>query len=101
MKTDPQHIRVENNPAENRFEARINDQIAVVQYIQGKDYIVIAHTEVPESLEGQGVASKLAHTVLEFAKENALQVMPICPFFASYIRRHPEYKALLRPGFHV
>lgn len=101
MKTDDQQVKVENNPAQHRFEVNTGGQIAVVEYIQGKDYIVFAHTEVPESLEGQGIASKLAYTALEFAKENHLQVIPICPFFISYIRRHPEYKALLRPGFHV
>lgn len=101
MKTEDQLIKVENNPAKHRFEAKVADQIAVAGYIQGKDYIVFAHTEVPENVEGQGIASKLAHTALEFAKKNHLQIMPICPYFASYIRHHPEYKALLRPGFQV
>lgn len=92
---------VENNQARHRFEVKVDDQMAVAEYIQGKDYIVFAHTEVPEALEGQGIASSLAHTALEYAKENNLQIMPLCPYFAAYIRKHPEYKAMLRPGFQV
>ncbi len=94
-------INIENNQARHRFEAKVDDQVAVAEYIQGKDYIVFAHTEVPEALEGQGIASSLAHTALEYAKENNLQIMPLCPYFAAYIRKHPEYKPMLRPGFQV
>lgn len=101
MKIDAQDIRVENNTSQHHFEVKVGGQMAVVEYQQGKGYIVFAHTEVPESLKGQGIASKLASAALEFAKENALQVIPVCPFFIAYMRRHPEYKVLLRPGFHV
>ncbi len=94
-------IKIENNPAQRRFEAKIGDDIASVEYILGKDYIVFAHTEVPQAFEGKGIASQLAQTALEYAKDHQLEVMPLCPYFAAYMRRHPEYQSLLRKGFHV
>ena len=94
-------LTITNNEARHRFEARIGEQTAVLEYTRATGLIVYNHTEVPKNLEGQGIASQLAKTALEFAREHELQVMPLCPYVATYMRRHPEYKELLRPGFHV
>jgi predicted GNAT family acetyltransferase len=32
----------------------------------------------------------LARAALEFARERNLRVLPVCPFVADYMRRHPE-----------
>ncbi len=61
--------------------------------------IVFTHTEVPEALEGHGIAAKLAHTALEHARAQRLTVVPLCPFVASYIRRHAEYQGLVHPDY--
>jgi predicted GNAT family acetyltransferase len=37
------------------------------------------------------VGSALAKHVLDYARENKLRVMPLCPFIKAYIDRHPEY----------
>ncbi len=47
-------------------------------------------------LEGSGVGESLARTGLEWARERELRVVPVCPFVAAYVRRHPEYEALTR-----
>ena len=94
-------LTIENNEDRHRFEARIGEQIAVLEYTRATGLIVYNHTEVPRNLEGQGIASQLAEAALEFARNEGLKIMPLCPYVASYIRRHPEYKELLRPGFNV
>jgi uncharacterized protein len=57
--------------------------------------IVFLHTEVPKAIEGHGVAGKLARAALEYARDEGLGVIARCPFVAAYVRRHPEYQALL------
>lgn len=101
MKSDIYQIEVKNNLEKQRFEARVGNQLAVARYTLGKEHIIFAQTEIPEELKGQTVESTLIYTALEYAKKNGLGVMLVCPCFAAYIRRHPEYKALLRPGFQV
>lgn len=101
MSFDPENLTIQNNEAKHRFETQVDDQTAVLEYTLATGLIVYNHTEVPPSLEGQGIASQLAKTALEYAKENELQIMPLCPYVAAYIRRHPEYKTLIRPGFNV
>lgn len=101
MATNPEALNITNNEARHRFEAHIGGQTAVLEYTLATSLIVYNHTEVPKTLEGQGIASQLAKTALEYAREHDLKIMPLCPYVATYIRRHPEYKALLRPGFNV
>ncbi len=84
---------VVHNPEQKRFELRLGEHLALVEYIPAGTNIVFTHTEVPPSLEGQGVGSRLAKHVLDYAVENGLKVQPLCPFMAAYIRRHPEYQA--------
>ncbi len=78
-----------------RFEAHIDDQLAMIQYQLRGDTIVFTHTEVPVEFEGQGIASQMAHIALEHAKTQNLRVLPLCPYVAGYIKRHPEYQSLV------
>lgn len=82
------------NVAETRFELKLGDDLAMVEYNQNEKTIIFSHTEVPVGYEGQGIGGKLAKHVLEYAKEQNLKVIPTCPFIKAYILRHPEYKAI-------
>jgi predicted GNAT family acetyltransferase len=53
------------------------------------------HTEVPESMEGRGVASALAKFAFEYAKEHGNAVKIYCPFVGTYLERHPEFRSLV------
>jgi uncharacterized protein len=88
-------IKVENNQEAGRFETEVNGYLAVAEYQLSGDKILLTHTEVPRPIGGRGVANKLVKTALDFARDNHLQVVPLCSFVSAYIRRHPENKALL------
>ena len=92
---NPDPIAITNNAAAGQFEARAGDRVAVLRYRRSPDRIVFVHTEVPEGLRGHGVADQLAHAGLEFARAEKLNVIPLCPFVATYIRRHPEFEPLV------
>ncbi len=95
MPIDLDNLEIVNNEADHRFEAQVGEYLAVIDYILKAEYIVYTHTGVPDEIGGQGIAGKMAHTVLEYARDNDLQVVPQCPFVAAYIRRHPEYQSLV------
>lgn len=101
MKIDLSTVEVVNNKPAKRFELIVNGQTAVTEYMTPGDKIIFTHTEVPIGLEGNGIASLLAKTALEWAKEQRLKVMPLCPYVAGYIKRHPEWKPFLLNGFRV
>ncbi|MDZ7362002.1 MAG: N-acetyltransferase [candidate division KSB1 bacterium] len=93
-----QENTVRNNTADRRFELMIEGKLSMIEYLMADENtaIVFAHTEVPEELEGRGIASRLAKAALEFAKSKELAVIPLCPFVKSYIHRHPEYQPLVK-----
>jgi len=55
----------------------------------------LIHTEVPEALRGKGMASALAQSALEWAREHQVKVDVICPYVAAYLKKHPEYSDLV------
>ncbi len=98
MDIDFNNIVVENNAAARRYQAKVGEHLAVVEYRLDADTITFTHTLVPKELEGHGIANKLGHAALEDARARQLTVVPLCPFIASYIRRHQEYLALVDPA---
>lgn len=86
---------IRNNQAERRFELVIENQLAMIEYVPGEGSIAFTHTEVPSALEGRGIASRMAKAVLDYARDQKLKVLPLCPFVAGYIQRHPEYQSLV------
>ena len=93
---DAGSLPIRDNPERHRFEADLGEgSIAIAEYELSGDRIVFTHTQVPSQHEGQGVGSALIRFALRSARERGLQVVPVCPFFAAYIRRHPEEQDLL------
>ena len=60
---------------------------------------MITETLVPERLEGRGIASRLAKHVLADAKARGLLILPVCPFFSSYLQKHPEHAEAVHPTY--
>jgi predicted GNAT family acetyltransferase len=92
---NPDRVTVDNNEPEGQFEVTMNGQTAFLQYRRAGRRIALIHTEVPPDLEGRGLASKLARSALEHARAEGLTVIPICPYVASFIRKHSEFQDLL------
>jgi uncharacterized protein len=89
-----------NNPEASRYELRLGDRlIGVAVYRRRNGRIVLTHTEVDESCSGRGFGSALVDAALEDARRQAATVVPLCPFVADYIRRHPEYEDLVAAGY--
>ena len=78
-----------------RFLVGEGPEAAVLQYRRSEGRVDFLHTVVPEAFRGQGIAQKLAHAGLEWAKAERLRVTPTCPFVQSYLRKHPEYQPLV------
>jgi len=93
---DAESITVVNNSDENRFEVVLGNDIAMILYkrVRG-DRIIYYHTQVPEAFGGKGIGSKLVRGALDWARENKLRVIALCPFVAGYVQRHEEYQDIV------
>ena len=93
--TEPE---VRNNREAGRYELSTPQGLAFAEYRPAGKAVMFTHTEVPEALEGQGIGSRLVKAALDDARTQGLQVIPMCPFVASYIREHREYLELVDPA---
>ncbi|MGN9892515.1 GNAT family N-acetyltransferase [Micromonospora sp. L31] len=80
-------------PERERFEARDESGAlaGVVTYQLTGTIIAYTHTEVDPQFEGRGVGSTLARAVMDDARARGRTVVPICPFLAEWLGKHPEY----------
>ena len=98
MDTEP--LLVRDNPERHRFEIALGDgTFAIAEYTLRPGKIMFTHTEVPEAHEGKGIGTTLIRFALDAARERGLKVIPICPFFAAYMRKHAEVQDLLDPAW--
>jgi predicted GNAT family acetyltransferase len=90
---------IEHDVAAHRFEVRFPDGIAMLKYHYDRlGRLSLDHTEVPPARRHHGVATRLASTALDFAKEQNLTVVPVCPYVIAYLEEHPELAPLVARG---
>jgi predicted GNAT family acetyltransferase len=91
-------VEVVDVPGDHRYQARVDGAVAgFAAYENHGQRLVFTHTEVDPAFEGHGVGSALARWALDDVRRRGLVAVPLCPFFAAYIRRHPEYADLTAP----
>ena len=93
-------MEIINNKKQKQFEVLIEDHKAELVYRFRKNTMFFMHTSVPEELKGRGIASKMASTALEYAKEKGHKIAVLCPFVAAYIKKHPEWFAFYDKEYH-
>lgn len=83
--------RVVDNPDELQYEFWLGEtQAGFLGYRRKTGAVVLMHTEIDPSLEGQGLGSRLVAGALADLRGRGLKVVPLCPFVSGYLRRHPE-----------
>ncbi|WP_441249221.1 GNAT family N-acetyltransferase [Kitasatospora sp. McL0602] len=88
-------VTIEDATANNRFEARVDGELAgFAEYIRSASLVVYPHTVVERAFEGQGIGAALARTALEDARTRGLPVLATCPFIKAWMLRHPEFTDL-------
>ncbi|NOT93521.1 GNAT family N-acetyltransferase [Ferruginibacter sp.] len=83
------------NEAAKQFEMEVDGQTAVIIYEEQHFTISLLHTEVPEVLEGKGVATAIIEKTLAYLEKNHFRLILLCPFVVAYIKRHPEWKMIV------
>lgn len=87
-----------NNTTDQRFELKIGEHTAVIEYKETPSHITLIHTEVPVELEGKGAGNAIVEKTLAYIEDHGLKLVPLCPFVVAYLRRHQEWKRVLAEG---
>lgn len=92
QKDDALSVEVRNDAEHRQFTLEIDGRaVGKAEYrLRGDTYLFI-HTEVDPEFQGRGVANRLARSALDDVRQQGRTLVPLCPFIAAYIKRHPEY----------
>lgn len=61
--------------------------VAAVEGVQR----VLFHTGVSEDYAGRGLASRLVRAAVEHTISTGRTIVPVCPYVAAWLPKHPEY----------
>jgi uncharacterized protein len=88
--------RVVNNPDGLQYELWLGQtRVGFLAYRRESGAVVLVHTDVDPAFEGDGLGSRLVAGALADLRSRGLKLVPLCPFVAGYLRRHPEDRDLV------
>ena len=90
-------IELEHNNQKGTFYFKVDNKTeAKMTFVfAGATQIIIDHTEVNPGNNGKGFGKKMILKAVEFARENGITILPLCPFAKSVFDKTPEYKDVL------
>jgi predicted GNAT family acetyltransferase len=91
------HItRNEAGPRGGFIYTRDGRRLAEMTYSRSSDsLIIIDHTEVDDSLKGQGIARRLLDALVAWARETGTKVMATCPYARAQFAKDPSIRDVL------
>jgi predicted GNAT family acetyltransferase len=84
-----------DNKAIHSFEFVVEGHRSFIEYELKDKKIYLVHTEVPEQLEGQGVADAMVEKAFTYIEQHRLMVVPLCAYIKVFLQRHPEWDRLV------
>lgn len=88
--TDSAAPVIEHDVARNCFAVTVDGHTGIAEYRRDGGVLRLTHTEVPQALEGRGLAAALVREALAYARREGFKVEPLCSYAAGYMQRHPQ-----------
>jgi GntR family transcriptional regulator/MocR family aminotransferase len=85
---DSTEPRVIDNGRLRRYELRLGERLAgVLSYTRTGGSVALTHTELEPGLPFEGSGERLVRDALADVRSKGLEVRPVCPLVAAYLRR--------------
>jgi uncharacterized protein len=90
-------IRQKDDGKKGIFYVEQNKQVvAQMTYTwAGNTKIIIEHTEVDDSLGGNGIGKLMVEKAVQFARDKSIKIIPRCTFAKSIFDKTEEFKDVL------
>lgn len=89
--SDPQ-ITLEENGNKGRYVLTRHGHVAVLTYSRpGATQVIADPTEAPTALSGTGAGLALVTRLVQDARDQDFNIVPLSPFVNAMRRRHPEW----------
>lgn len=90
-------VKLEQNGSKGFFYIDVdgNTEAKMTFVYAGENRIIIDHTEVNPGNNGKGYGKMMVDKAVEFARENDLKIIPLCPFAKSVFEKTSEFNDVL------
>ncbi|OJW18002.1 GNAT family N-acetyltransferase [Mucilaginibacter sp. 44-25] len=88
-------IELVNNEAIHNFELMVDGHRSFIDYQVRGEKIYLIHTEVPEVLQGRGVAEALVEKAFTYIESKGQKVVPLCAYVQIFLKKHPEWNRIV------
>ena len=95
MSAEAPQITIVRNVTYQRFETRMDDEVAFVSYTGNGSCVSFGHTYVPNRFRGKGVPAALARSALNEPRKRQWKIVAHWSYIAAFIEHHPEFADLL------
>jgi len=90
-------LEIIHDEKRRRFFVTLENEECFVSYSKPSENIMdLEHTIVPRILSGRGIAAELVKNALDYAEKNNFKIYDSCSYVTAYIKKHPEYKKLVK-----
>lgn len=87
---------VTDRPDTRRYEIKQGDTlIGFAEYVDKGGRRIFVHTEIDPSFGGEGYGSTLIRAALDDVRAHGIRIIPLCPFVAAWVERHPDFANLV------
>ncbi len=70
-------------------------RVAQLTYTVAGSRVILDHTDIDDALRGTGTGRKLVAAAVDWAREEEVKLMPLCPFARSVFDKTPEFGDVL------
>jgi predicted GNAT family acetyltransferase len=90
-------IKLIKNGNKGYFAALDDDKTAGSIYytMAGESRMILDHTEVNNDYRGQGIGKKILMYIVDYARQNKIQIIPLCPFAKSVFDKTESIRDVL------
>ena len=90
-------VKQNNTKPKGEFVAMFDGQPAGLMTYSwaGEDKLIIDHTEVEPAYNGKGIGKAMVYKSVEFARDNNLKIIPLCPFAKAMFQKNKEIQDVL------
>lgn len=90
-------VQLKINDNKGLFYIDINGKhVSMMTFVfAGTEKIIIDHTEVNPNFNGKGFGLKMVEKAVEYARENKIKIIPLCPFAKKVFDRNAQFKDVL------
>jgi uncharacterized protein len=92
-----QLIEIRDDPDEGAYVVDVDGERAgkAVYHMRGGRHLFV-HTEIDDRFSGAGLGTRLVLYTLDDVRAKGGVIVPICPFFLSFLEDHPgEYEDII------